>query len=125
MVSVHGVPMVFSRSTNATSGALSRKIFIDLTSELGFRAIYIVVLLSKILVRQRFQLFNTPLNTYQKCFPEGISQTKMSNIIGWAGEETSRSGDTVIYKWASGDKGTLTATFVKDTLASKSQNGLK
>jgi hypothetical protein len=62
---------------------------------------------------------------YQKCFPEGISQTKMSNIIGWAGEETSRSGDTVIYKWASGDKGTLTATFVKDTLASKSQNGLK
>jgi hypothetical protein len=62
---------------------------------------------------------------YQKCFPEGISQIKMSNIIGWAGEEISRSGDTVIYKWAGGDKGTLTATFVKDTLAGKSQNGLK
>jgi hypothetical protein len=62
---------------------------------------------------------------YQKCFPEGISQIKMSNIIGWAGEEISRSGDTAIYKWGSGDKGTLTATFVKGALTSKSQNGLK
>jgi hypothetical protein len=62
---------------------------------------------------------------YQKCFLEGISQIKMSNIIGWAGEEISRSGDTVIYKWGNGDKGSLTATFVKGGLTSKSQNGLK
>ena len=62
---------------------------------------------------------------YQKCFPEGINQIKMSNIIGWAGEEISRSGDTVIYKWADGDKGILTATFTKGGLIGKSQNGLK
>lgn len=62
---------------------------------------------------------------YQKCFPEGISQIKMSNIIGWAGEEISNSGDTVIYKWANGDAGMLTATFTKGGLTGKSQNGLK
>lgn len=62
---------------------------------------------------------------YQKCFPEGISHIKMSNIIGWAGEEISRAGDTVIYKWVDGDKGSLTATFTKGGLTSKSQNGLK
>jgi hypothetical protein len=62
---------------------------------------------------------------YQKCFPEGINQVKMSNIIGWAGEEISRSGDTIIYKWTDGDKGILTATFTKGGLTGKSQNGLK
>jgi hypothetical protein len=34
---------------------------------------------------------------YLKCFPEGISYIAMSNVIGWAGEESSRSGDTVVY----------------------------
>jgi hypothetical protein len=61
---------------------------------------------------------------YAQCFPEGISYVRMSNIIGWAGEEISRSGDTVVYNWGSTEKGTLTATFVNGGLTSKSQSGL-
>jgi hypothetical protein len=62
---------------------------------------------------------------YDKCFPERSSYIQISNIIGWAGEEISRSGDTVVYNWGSAEKGILTATFINKSLASKSQNGLK
>jgi hypothetical protein len=62
---------------------------------------------------------------YDKCFLEGSSYVQISNIIGWAGEEISRSGDTVVYNWGSVEKGILTATFINGSLASKSQNGLK
>jgi hypothetical protein len=62
---------------------------------------------------------------YDQCFPEGISYVRMSNIIGWAGEEISRSGNTLVYNWGSTEKGTLTATFVNGGLTSKSQSSLK
>jgi len=62
---------------------------------------------------------------YDSCFPEGISYVAMSNIIGWAGKEISRSGETVIYSWGGGDRGTLTATFTDGRLTAKSQDGLK
>jgi hypothetical protein len=62
---------------------------------------------------------------YEKCFPEGMSYIAMSNIIGWAGEESSRSGNTVVYNWKNGNDGLLTATFINGNLTAKSQNGLK
>jgi hypothetical protein len=62
---------------------------------------------------------------YASCFPEGITYIAMSNVIGWAGEENSRSGDTVIYTWGGGERGTLTATFTNGRLTAKSQLGLK
>lgn len=62
---------------------------------------------------------------YSSCFSEGISYVAMSNIIGWAGEENSRSGDTVVYSWGGGKRGTLTATFKNGRLMAKAQSGLK
>lgn len=62
---------------------------------------------------------------YEKCLLEGMGYISMSNLIGWAGEEISRSDDTVIYKWGSGEQGILTATFVNGRLTAKSQMGLK
>lgn len=62
---------------------------------------------------------------YEKCFPEGMTYIAMSNIVGWAGEESSRSGNTVIYNWKNGNSGSLTATFINGKLTEKSQNGLK
>lgn len=62
---------------------------------------------------------------YLSCFPEGISYVGMSNVIGWAGEEVSRSGNTVGYIWR-GTKGSfLMATFTDGKLTAKSQQGLK
>ena len=58
---------------------------------------------------------------YENCFPEGIGYIQMSNVIGWAGENVSQSGDTTIYKWGGGEQGILTATFTKGHLIQKSQ----
>jgi hypothetical protein len=62
---------------------------------------------------------------YEKCFPTGISYVSMANMIGWAGEETSRSGDTVTFRWGNGKEGSITAIFNNNKLTSISQNGLK
>lgn len=61
---------------------------------------------------------------YDSCFSEGITYIAMSNIIGWAGEENSRSGDTGVYSWSS-EQGILTATFTNGRLTAKSQSDLK
>jgi hypothetical protein len=61
---------------------------------------------------------------YDSCFPEEITYIAMSNIIGWAGEENSQSGDTVVYSWG-GEQGNLTATFTNGRLTAKSQRDLK
>ena len=62
---------------------------------------------------------------YDKCFPEGSSYIQLANIIGYAGDEVSRSENTVVYQWDSIEKGIFTATFVDGKLTSKFQNNLK
>jgi len=65
------------------------------------------------------------LAIYQQCIHEGMNYVQVSNIIGWAGEETANSGSTLEYTWREGDKGIMRAVFQDNRLISKSQVGLK
>lgn len=62
---------------------------------------------------------------YEQCFPDGMSYIGMSNIIGFKGDEISRSGELVSYQWNDSDEGSMIATFKDGKLSSISQRGLK
>lgn len=62
---------------------------------------------------------------YEQCFSDGMSYIQVSNIVGWKGEEITRTGSSTIYQWRDGDGGSMTFTFDNDRLVSQSQTGLK
>ena len=62
---------------------------------------------------------------YEQCFTEGMSYVQISNIVGWQGEEVSRTGSSVTYRWGDGKDGSMLLIFESDRLISKSQTGLK
>jgi len=65
------------------------------------------------------------LDTYENCLVEGLTWVQVANVLGYKGNERSRSGSTHIVQWSDGSGGYITATFVDNKLQSKSQIGLK
>lgn len=62
-------------------------------------------------------------DTFEKCLIEGLTFVQTSNIIGFAGDLSSKSGTYEVRQWSNGMK-IITASFKDGYLISKSQVGL-
>ncbi|PSB15112.1 hypothetical protein C7B65_25270 [Phormidesmis priestleyi ULC007] len=62
---------------------------------------------------------------YETCFSEGMSHIDIANLIGYKGDETEKTGNSVTYAWKTTKAGMMSATFVSDKLTAKAQQGLK
>lgn len=69
-----------------------------------------------------YSALNKPM--YETCFKEGMPYEAVANIIGYAGSEKSRSGNSFNQVWSNG-KGAMSATFIDNKMVSVAQSGLE